>query len=405
MDLVVIGQGYVGLPLSVIAAKSGYRVYGFDIDENKVRKLKQGITDSPEVKSTDLLSLQAEGLIEFVDAIPKLDKAAIFVIAVPTPLDRERNPDTTMLKHACELISKVVLDNSLIINESTSFIGTLTQLIKPIIDKNSNCENLDYAVAPERIDPGNPTWDMKSTPRILVGINQRSTRRAFDFYSKFCSNVQIVSRPEVAEVAKLFENTFRQVNIALVNQLSEIASKLNFSAHEVVNAASTKPYGFMKFYPSIGVGGHCIPVDPTYLAYSAEKVGINPTIINLANDINIDISKKISNRIKQLLGGSIEGKKIQLAGIAYKPNVNDVRESPALLLIKHLKAGGAVVTWYDPIVKKLNGELSTPLSLDIDLGLIVTPHSNIDFTIWKNSKIEVLDLSPTSNQFGWAKFL
>jgi UDP-N-acetyl-D-glucosamine dehydrogenase len=161
----------------------------------------------------------------------------------------------------------------------------------------------------------------------------------------------------------------------------------------------------MKFYPSIGVGGHCIPVDPTYLAHSAEKVGINPTIINLANDININISKKISNRIKQLLGGSIEGKKIQLAGIAYKPNVNDVRESPALLLIKHLKAVGAVVTWYDPIVKKLNGELSTALSLDIDLGLIVTPHSNIDFTIWKNSKIEVLDLSPTSNQFGWAKFL
>lgn len=405
MDLVVVGQGYVGLPLSVIAAKSGFRVYGFDIDHNKVKGLKQGITDSPEVESADLISLQAEGRIEFVDAIPKLDKAAIFVIAVPTPLDRKRNPDTTMLEHACELISDVVLDNSLIINESTSFIGTLNQLIKPIIDKNSNCKNLDYAVAPERIDPGNTTWDMKSTPRILAGMNERSTKRTFDFYSKFCSSVQIVSQPEVAEAAKLFENTFRQVNIALVNQFSEIASKLNFSVHEVVKAASTKPYGFMKFYPSIGVGGHCIPVDPTYLAYSAEKVGINPTIINLANDINTDISKKISNRIIELLDHSIEGKKIQLAGIAYKPNVNDVRESPALLLIKHLKEAGAVVTWHDPIVNQLNGESSTPLSSDIDLGLIVTPHTSIDFTIWKNANVKVLDLSSNSNNYGWPKFL
>jgi UDP-N-acetyl-D-glucosamine dehydrogenase len=310
-----------------------------------------------------------------------------------------------MLEHACELISQVVSDGSLIINESTSFIGTLSQLIKPMIEKNSNSINLSYGVAPERIDPGNKSWDLKSTPRIVAGINETSTKKVVEFYSKFCSTVGVVSKPEVAEAAKLFENTFRQVNIALVNQFSEIASKFNFSTHEALDAASTKPYGFMKFYPSIGVGGHCIPIDPTYLIYSAKNVGAESSIVDIANEINLSAHKNVLERIKPILGGSIKDKKIQIVGIAYKPDISDVRESPALDLISELRIGGAKVSWHDPIVQTYNGEVSDPLSVEIDLGLIVTPHSKVDLTLWKKSELKVLDLSPNSQEFGWPKFL
>ena len=401
----ILGLGYVGLPLAIEAAKSGYLVTGFDVNEEKINELIKGISSSPEVSDSELLKLQGSGHLELTSILPKIFNPAIYIIAVPTPLDKNRNPDLEMLKMACDSISKVICEGSLVINESTSYIGTLNDLIRQNIVSASRIENLDFAVAPERIDPANNKWDLKTTPRIIGGLSERAVTRAINFYQKFCDHVHSVSRPEIAEAAKLFENTFRQVNIALVNELSSITHKFNISTHDVIRAASTKPYGFMKFYPSIGVGGHCIPVDPTYLAYSAEKVGMNPTIINLATDINIDISKKISNRIIELLDRSIEGNKIQLAGIAYKPNVNDVRESPALLLIKHLKEAGAVVTWYDPIVNQLNGESSTPLSSDVDLGLIVTPHSNIDFTIWKNENVKVLDLSANSNDYGWPKFL
>jgi len=405
MDLIILGQGYVGLPLAVNAAKSGIKVYGFDIDINKINRLKLGISESPEVKNSDLMKLQEDKKIEFINQLPKLKESAIFVIAVPTPLLKNRQPDLSMLEKACQLISSVVVDGSLIINESTSFIGTLSQFVKPKIDLGSGLMNIDYAVAPERIDPGNKEWNMQSTPRIVSGIDEKSTRRVFEFYSKFCSQVNIVSKPEVAEAAKLFENTFRLVNIALVNELSELSFRFNFSTQEAITAASTKPYGFLAFYPSIGVGGHCIPVDPNYLSYSAEQVGANLDLIHLADKINLEIHQKIVSRIEGLLGGKLQGKQIQVAGIAYKPNVSDLRESPALTLIMYLKKLGAFVTWHDPLVKHWNNENSTLLKSELDLALIVTPHDLIDFSIWKNANVKVLDLSANSNDYGWPKFL
>jgi UDP-N-acetyl-D-glucosamine dehydrogenase len=404
-SVIVVGQGYVGLPLSFNAAKSGYKVYGFDISKEKVEQLKKGHTDSPEIKKSDLLRLQKKGKIEFTSTIPKLNEQSIYVIAVPTPLDSNRKPDLSMLINACELVASVIQDDSLVINESTSYIGTLRNLIKPTIDKLSSAKNIMYAVAPERIDPGNTKWDMKNTPRVIAGLDSMAGQITVTFYSKFCNQIHIASKPEVAEAAKLFENTFRQVNIALVNELSIIADSIGFSTHETIRAASTKPFGFMPFFPSIGVGGHCIPVDPSYLAFSAESVGADAKFINLANMTNSAMPKIIAERIEIILDGDLNGKKIQIAGITYKPNISDLRESPALDLINELKSLGASVSWYDPFVTNYNEEKSSELNSDIDLGLIVTPHSHIDFSIWKNSGVKVLDLSANPTNYGWPKFL
>ena len=404
-DVIVVGQGYVGLPLAVNAAKSGYKVYGFDISKEKIEQLKNGLSNSPDIKKSDLLRLQKKEKIEFTATIPKLNRKSIIVIAVPTPLDANRKPDLSMLINACELVAAVIVNKSLVINESTSYIGTLRDLIKPRIDNLSSAQDIMYAVAPERIDPGNTKWGMKNTPRVIAGLDNMATQMAVKFYSKFCNQIYIASKPEVAEAAKLFENTFRQVNIALVNELSIVADVMDFSTHETIEAADTKPFGFMPFFPSIGVGGHCIPVDPSYLAFSAENAGVEAKFINLANKVNSSMPALVTGRIKSHLNGDLKGKRIQIAGITYKPNISDLRESPALNLIKELKIAGAVVTWHDPFVKFYEGQQSEALTSEVDLGLIVTPHSQIDFSIWKNANVKVLDLSANSNDYGWPKFL
>lgn len=405
MRITVVGQGYVGLPISVCAAEAGHTVFGFDIDQDKISKLKLGIADSPEVSTDKLLDLQLRNKISFSSSISDGFGSSIFVIAVPTPLDSQQKPDLSFLTSACELIAQVVGPSSLIINESTSYIGTLRELIKPIIDKISGLIDLNYAVAPERIDPGNKFWNIKNTPRNIAGLTVEATQQSADFYGSFCDSINLVSSPEVAECAKLFENTFRQVNIALVNELSQISSKLSFSTHEAIMAAATKPFGFMPFYPSVGVGGHCIPVDPSYLSYSAEIAGVDAKFVELANKVNSSMPQVIKERVKNYLGGDVSGKKVQIAGISYKPDISDLRESPALELINELETAGAIVSWHDPFVEEYKGKQSIPLSSKIDLGLIVTPHSQIDFTIWRNSNVKVLDLSANSNNYGWPKFL
>jgi UDP-N-acetyl-D-glucosamine dehydrogenase len=292
----------------------------------------------------------------------------------------------------------------LIINESTSYPGTLRNFIKPRIDK-VNLLNLEFASAPERVDPSNEYWNITNTPRVISGLTNNATNRAVEFYSSFCNKVHQVTSPEIAEASKVFENTFRQVNIALSNEFSLVAQSLGFSGNEAIQAASTKPFGFMPFYPSIGVGGHCIPIDPTYLSYAASLVGIETKIINVANSINTLVTHEVANRIRSYLGGSLSGLKIQIAGIAYKADVSDIRESPALSLINELQILGAQVCWFDPLVSEFNGVKSEPLDANIDLGLIVTPHKQIDFSIWLDAKTRVLDLSSNAQNYGWPKFL
>jgi UDP-N-acetyl-D-glucosamine dehydrogenase len=302
-------------------------------------------------------------------------------------------------------IAKFVQSDSLIVNESTSFIGTLRDFIYPLIKNNSSAVNLKYAVAPERIDPGNSIWHLENTPRVISGLSEDATNQAVSLYKTFCSQVYQVDKPEIAEAAKLIENTFRQVNIALVNELSEIAGKFNFSLHEAINAAATKPFGFMPFYPSIGVGGHCIPVDPAYLSFSARQVGVQSRFIELADATNLLMPTKVVSRIESQLDIKVDTMKIQIVGIAYKPDVSDIRESPALELIKVLETKGSEVTYHDPLVSNWQHLYSQPLRSDIDLGIIVTPHKQIDFSIWKESNIKVIDLSLSSKNYGWPKFL
>ena len=405
MNICVIGQGYVGLPISIKAASAGHKVYGFDIDSPKIQQLKIGISTSPEVSKDQILTLQKSGHISFLTELVDNLAIDVFIIAVPTPLDKNREPELRMLENACLTVAKFVQSDTLIINESTSFIGTLRNFIYPLIENNSSAINLKYAVAPERIDPGNNVWHLENTPRIVSGLNDLAINQTINLYSTFCSQIHKVDKPEIAEAAKLIENTFRQVNIALVNELSEVASKFNFSLHDAINAAATKPFGFMPFYPSIGVGGHCIPVDPAYLSYSARQVGVESKFIDLANSTNLNMPAKVVSRIESELSKNLSGMSVQIAGIAYKAGISDIRESPALELIKVLESKGSQVSYYDPLVSNWKHLHSEPLRIGIDLGIIVTPHPQIDFSIWKNSRTKIIDLSSSPNDYGWPKFL
>jgi UDP-N-acetyl-D-glucosamine dehydrogenase len=404
MKVSVVGQGYVGLNIAIAAARVGHLVNGIDISKNLIDDLSNGINYVPGIESNTILQLiKSKNYIPTTDS-KVISNSEIVVIAVPTPLNSERKPDLTFITSACKMIAENAKNGTLIVNESTSYPGTLRQFIKPLIEE-LNINELQYAAAPERVDPGNQKWNLENTPRIIAGLTHEATINAKNFYLSFCKNVYEVSTSEVAEASKLFENTFRQVNIALANEFSEIADKLDFSASEAINAASTKPFGFMPFFPGIGVGGHCIPVDPSYLSYAAEIAGIETNFINLANKTNLSAAHKISKRIADDMGGSLKGLKVQIAGIAYKTNIADMRESPALLLIDELEALGAIVSWCDELVSEYKNTKSIPITSNIDLGLIVTPHDIIDLTVWHNSGTKVIDLSANSRNFGWPKFL
>ena len=404
MKVAIFGQGYVGLSLSIAASQVGHKIIGFDINKNLIADLLNGSTYVPGIDPKKLSELVKSGHYLPTHDFSEVQGAEILILAVPTPLDDERNPDLALLKSATELIAQKFSNNALIVNESTSYPGTLRNVIKPILDK-SKLALFQLASAPERVDPGNNKWILENTPRVIAGLDYEAANKAINFYSTFCTEIYQAPSVEVAEASKIFENTFRQINIALVNEFSEIAHKIGFSAHEAIKAAATKPFGFMPFFPSIGVGGHCIPIDPTYLSYISEKFGIEARFINLANEVNFMRPKNIALRIKDELGGSLLNKHIQIAGIAYKPEVSDLRESPALHLLEELIGLGAKVSWFDPLVKNYKDQSSEPLDPSIDIGLIVTPHSQIDFSIWKNANVKVLDLSANLNDYGWPKFL
>jgi UDP-N-acetyl-D-glucosamine dehydrogenase len=404
LKVTVVGQGYVGLPLAIKLAEFGNSVIGLDTDKSKVLNLLQGITPMADLDSENLKDLITNEKYTPSSDPTSMKDSDVFVIAVPTPLSQKKEPDLTQLEAAAKMIAENCRPGSLVINESTSYPGTLRNIIKPIFEKYSIGQHY-FASAPERMDPSNNLWDLSNTPRIISGLNETATQRTFDFYSLFCDEVYIVSTPEVAEAAKLFENSFRQVNIALVNEFSMISSVLGFSTNEAIQAASTKPFGFMPFFPSIGVGGHCIPIDPSYLSYAAKKVGVKANLIELATTTNLNMVKYVVDKIIKILGKSLSNLDIQVAGIAYKPGVSDLRESPAIDLIYELRSHGAKVSWHDPLVKTWQGEDSVQISDHIDLGLIVTPHEEISFSVWKSGNTKVLDLSANSKDYGWPKFL
>jgi UDP-N-acetyl-D-glucosamine dehydrogenase len=373
----IIGQGYVGLTISVFAADH-HDVVGFDMNASLVEALNAGRSHIEGVESADLARHLARGTYRATTDTSDIADSDVVVIAVPTPLTKDRKPDLSFVEAACRTVGENLKSPALIINESTSYPGTVRNLIKPEIEKYSDGVVAHmYAVSPERVDPGRMDWNQKNTPRLYAGLTPEASKAVRDFYSTFCDNLVEVSSPEVAEAAKLFENTFRQVNIALVNEFAQIAHAIGISVHETLDAAATKPYGFMKFMPSAGVGGHCIPVDPSYLADTAARVGVPATFIERANEVNLEMAAYVVDRVAADNGGSLSGKSVQVVGVAYKPNVADVRETPAELVIEELKKAGAKVTWSDDLVSTWKGETSSPLG-GSDIAVVVTLHSATD---------------------------
>jgi UDP-N-acetyl-D-glucosamine dehydrogenase len=373
MKVSIIGQGYVGLTISAFAGKH-HEVVGFDMNPAVVERLNKGTSHIEGVDSLSIAKLIAKGKYRATTSPADIKGSDIVVIAVPTPLDGNRKPDLTYIDSACKVIAENLTGPALIINESTSYPGTIRNYIKPAIEKYSNAKIAhEYAISPERVDPGRVEWNQKNTPRLFAGLTPEATRRTREFYATFCDNLVEVSSPEVAEAAKLFENTFRQVNIALVNELAQISHALGIDVRETLDAANTKPYGFMKFTPSAGVGGHCIPVDPSYLAHLALENGVRATFIERANEVNLEMPTYIAKRVARDNGGSLKGKKVLVVGVAYKPNVADTRETPAEHLIEALNEMGAVVTWSDEVVGSWKGQSSSALG-GADIAIVVTKH-------------------------------
>ena len=377
MKVAIIGQGYVGLTISAFAGEF-FEVIGFDNNHKIVDQLNSGISHIEGVESSILEKWIKAGRYEATTIGSDISDVDLVVIAIPTPLSKDRQPDLSYIDAACKTIGENVKKPVLVINESTSFPGTLRNYIKPAIEKysTSTIEHL-YAISPERVDPGRGDYNQKNTPRLYAGLTQEASEKTREFYSQFCDELVEVSSPEVAEAAKLFENTFRQVNIALVNEFAQITNALGISVYETLDAANTKPYGFMKFTPSAGVGGHCIPVDPTYLAAVAEEHGAPATFIRRANDVNLEMSKYVVDRVQADNGDSLAGKSVLVVGVAYKPNVADVRETAAELVIEHLRNRGAVVTWHDDVVGTWRSESSAPL-VGADIAIVVTKHDSVD---------------------------
>jgi UDP-N-acetyl-D-glucosamine dehydrogenase len=373
MRVAIIGQGYVGLTIAVGAAGAGHSVVGFDVNDDLVAQLNAGKSHIEGITDAELAGFIAAGSYMASTDASILDGSDVIVIAVPTPLDAQRNPDLSFVHTAVDLISKQVKSPALIVNESTSYPGTLRNEIAARITSVNHL----YASSPERVDPGNSEWGTKNTPRLIGGLTPAAVAKAREFYGSFCDSVIEVSSPEVAEAAKIFENTFRQVNIALVNEFAQIADALGISGREVLEAAATKPYGFMPFNPGPGVGGHCIPVDPSYLAHVANQVGVPATFIKRANEVNLAMPAYVVKRVVAGAGGSIKGKKVVVVGVSYKSNVADTRETPAAAVIDLLREQGAAVTWNDDLVGTWRGESSSPIA-GADIAVAVTRHDGVD---------------------------
>jgi UDP-N-acetyl-D-glucosamine dehydrogenase len=377
----VIGLGYVGLPLAIAAAKSGYIVTGIDLDEIKVRQINNGKSQIEDIDNNELNDLVEAGKIKAESHYSSVENNEIIVICVPTPLLESRLPDLSYLESVAKSIKGKLNEKSLLILESTVAPGTTREFLAPLLefDFNNPEKNFKLAFSPERIDPMNLKWTIKNTPKLVAGLTTTAKNLAIDFYSEFVDEVIECESIEVAETAKLLENTFRLVNISFINELSIFCQKLGINVSEVIKAAATKPYGFMPFYPGIGIGGHCIPVDPIYLSNVGKKIGASSRFIDLADQINQEMPSYFVGRSEEKLGG-LNQKKVLVVGVAYKPNISDTRETPVMSLIAGLKKKGAEVFWHDDLVKEWNGENSVALSGGFDLAIIATPHDYLDLS-------------------------
>ena len=384
MKVSIVGQGYVGLPLAIAAVQAGHDVVGIDLDTQLTEKLRSGKSPIGDLSDSQIVGALQTERYNLENSFNSVKNSDVVVICVPTPLDSARKPDLSYLTSALNSITLNLKPHSLIINESTVSPGTTRGLIKETLDKAGVLYELAYS--PERIDPANKRWAVTNTPKLVAGLSPAGTQRAVEFYKTFVDSVTVGSSPEVIETAKLLENSFRLVNISFVNEIAQFCEAMGIDVREVVNAAATKPYGFMPFYPGAGVGGHCIPVDPSYLVSKAQELGVPTRFIDLANDLNRSLATYFTGVATGILG-ELTGKTIVVVGVAYKPDVADIRETPAEGLIKELRIKGADVKWHDDLIQEWNGEKSVPLSADFDLAILVNPHSNTDLDALGSTRV------------------
>ncbi len=350
--------------------------------------LSSGRSVIEDLSDIEIKSALSSGRYKASTDIKLISESSIILICVPTPLSSSRKPDLSFLISAATSVGKNLAAGTLVIIESTVEPGTTRNILLPILEKESGLRTDQFylAFSPERIDPKSVKWTVKNTPKLVSGLTDSAKQKAVEFYEKFIDSLTECDSLEIAETAKLLENTFRLVNISFINEMAIICQKLKIDVNKVINAASTKPYGFMPFYPSIGIGGHCIPVDPLYLANKAREVGATTRFIDLADQINQEMPEYFVGRALEMLG-SLKGKKILVIGVSYKPNVADVRETPVAALITGLTKIGAQVTWHDDLVEEWNGNKSVALSDNYDLAILATSHDYLNLNELGNTPI------------------
>jgi len=388
----VIGLGYVGLPLGVEMAKQGFHVTGIDIDRQKVDSVNAGVSHILDVPNDTLLSLVGQGKIKATQSLASVENLDTVSVCVPTPLRKTKEPDLSYVIAAAEAIRNHLQQGQLVIFESTTYPGTTREVVLPILEKTGLHLGSDFflAFSPERVDPGNAKYTTRNIPKVIGGMTPACVELAAMFYSQFVENIVRVSSPECAEMVKLLENTFRSVNIALANEMALLCHKFKVDVWEVIEAAKTKPFGFMPFYPGPGLGGHCIPVDPYYLTWKARLNGFEPRLIELAAQINDQMPAFTITRISDVLNDrqkSLKGSKILGLGVAYKRDTSDIRESPSIEVLHGLRERGAQIQYSDPYVPslELRGGLLQSVSLkpaalrSMDCVVLLTDHSTFDY--------------------------
>lgn len=403
----VVGLGYVGLPLAVEKAKAGFKTIGFDVQEEKVKLVNEGHNYIGDVVDSDLKKLVETGMLTATTDFSFVKDVDFIAICVPTPLDKHQQPDISYVKSSVEAISKYLMQETIVVLESTTYPGTTEELVKPILETGTGLkcgEDFYLGFSPERVDPGNLIYKTKNTPKVVGGIGKDATEVIAAMYRAVLEgDVAEVSSPAIAEMEKILENTYRNINIGLINELAILCDRMGISIWEVIDAAKTKPYGFQAFYPGPGLGGHCIPLDPYYLSWKAREYGFHTSMIESSMMINdrmpeycVDRAARILNKFEK----SLKGSRVLVVGVAYKQDIDDYRESPALEVIELLKASGAEVSYYDPWIPqyRYHGEITkgtteiTPEQVEeYDLLMITAAHSNVDYEMLQKHAKAIFD--------------
>jgi UDP-N-acetyl-D-glucosamine dehydrogenase len=413
-DVAVIGAGYVGVPLAATFAEAGCRVLLVDVVESVVDALNRGESHIDDVPSDRLAPLVEQDLVRATTSYEELRRADAILIALPTPLSHQREPDLSIVEAAARRLAEVLREGQLVVLESTTWPGTTREVLQPILEEGSGLragEGFFLAMSPERVDPGREDWTTKTTPKVLGGITPECTRRAAALYGRAVDTVHELTSPEAAELTKLLENIFRSVNIALVNELAILCDRMGIDIWEVVDAAATKPFGYMRFSPGPGLGGHCIPVDPFYLTWKAREFGFYTEFIELAGKVNEEMPYFCRSLVSQALNHhaqrAMKGSRILVLGVAYKPDIGDLRESPALKLLSLLQNAGAEVSYHDPHIPRIEQQgldlASVPYEPKAhDCVVVVTDHSSIDYEQLVDEAALVVDLRNATGAKGSA---